>query len=74
MTIPQYKFYHVDSQTSAGGVAVYVSDNFTFLIYLFFSSNTATELWALRKQLHSFEINMYIRHNTLHLNCAPINT
>ena len=29
ITIPQYKFYHVDSQTSAGGVAVYVSDNFT---------------------------------------------
>ena len=23
------QFYHVDSQTSAGGVAVYVSDNFT---------------------------------------------
>ena len=29
ITISQYKFYHVDSQTSAGGVAVYVSDNFT---------------------------------------------
>ena len=29
ITIPQYKFYHVDSQISAGGVAVYVSDNFT---------------------------------------------
>ena len=29
ITIPQYKFYHVDSQTSAGGVVVYVSDNFT---------------------------------------------
>ena len=27
--IPQYKFYHVHSQTSAGGVAVYVSDNVT---------------------------------------------
>ena len=28
--ISQYKFYHVDSQTSAGEVAVYVSDNCTF--------------------------------------------
>ena len=29
ITIPQYKFYRVNSQTSAGEVAVYVSDNFT---------------------------------------------
>ena len=29
ITIPQYKFFHVDSQSSAGGVAVYVSDNIT---------------------------------------------
>ena len=29
ITIPQYKFYHVDSQISAGRVAIYVSDNFT---------------------------------------------
>ena len=30
ITIPPYKFYHVDSQTSSGGVAVYISDKFTF--------------------------------------------
>ena len=30
ITIPQYKFCHVDSRTSFGGVAVYVSNNFTF--------------------------------------------
>ena len=30
ITVPQYKFYHVDAQTSASGIAVYVSDNFTF--------------------------------------------
>ena len=27
IAIPQYKLRHVDSQTSAGGVAVYVSDH-----------------------------------------------
>ena len=52
-----------DSNPNVGHGDNHSADRF-FHFHLFFSSNTATELCALRKQLHSFELNIYIGHSS----------